>query len=1231
MKDISTLIDVLKSQKHDGEDYYIPKSWNYVGIQGTQSEDRPGEISVNPFRFYAACLETTLSAPAQKLSADLKSSLVYSLMPRAFSAWRHGEDGIEIHGGTLLKTMALLPLLIQRGVDTVYLLPVFTTSGTSLKGELPSPYAVGDIMTIDAALHDPHLPGVTPEEEFYALVTLCHHLGIRVMLDFVLRTAARDNILIQSHPEWFYWVDSEKAGAMGAPEVEDLPHEVVCEENIPLLYSAPDMKAHVGCFMEAPERAEWKDILEESAFLGEPLMAVSAQRLRKETLPAFPDTINDPQPTWSDITYYRMYFDNSPAAAQYFPGVHTPFLVQDGVQTRLFPGKLPNFGLWRYLEAVIPHYIETYGIDGARIDMAHTLPADLVKTIIDRSRESKPEFIFWSEEFETQYAPEAAEEGYDFILGELCFDWDALSADDFGSLLFEHIDSALPVTAALETADTPRALGIMESSERLEAVLWIAALVPNAVLFINNGMEMGERQPMNLGLLNTEEGRYTLPDGHPLYGKLAFFDNYCFDWTADDAGDFCERLLLISRMRKVYADLLQPEHLDLRLMMADTPVLVLKYQTGDKRFLAVVNRTDRPFHVVPEKLIDGERKVLYAKRATVDGTMGGYGVLVMASLLRPGETPKKKKKSAEFALQNKTEPAAQSETPVAAPKIKREPVPDGMLPDFARKQEEAKKPSKEKRVAYFSMEFALDAALQTYAGELGVLAGDVLKTAKDMGKPVVGVGILWRQGSGRQLIAADGKAIDCFPENRYEFLKDTGVQVSLPIRGREVTLKIWLCERFGSVPLYLLDAAGNEGSDRLLTGQIYGGFEEERVAQEMILGIGGVLALQELGIEVDVYHLADSHPLFAGIKLMADQVGFGCLFEQAYERIKNKLVYTMNTAPVTAGETYSLELLEYMGAGCGLTRREMEFLGGSPFHMTTAALRMSYAAHGVSVKHGQNLSRAYAKLPGVPQLSSITSGLHISSWMDRAIAEAVQNRSDLLIPHTLLKKRLFEEIKRHSGRRLKEDVLTIGLARRVTTAKRNTLLFREFDRLEPLISSGKLQIVLSGKAHPGDLEGKRLVAQMYKWSIRYPEAIAFMQDYDLNIGRLITRGCDVWLNMPRRGTEACGVSGIKAAMNGALMLGVPDGWWAEACDHGVNGWQIGSMDGGREDEKDAARCAELITEEILPLYEKNPDQWRRMMRESIKMAYKQFSSARMLSEYYTKLYNTQKELEESKS
>jgi glycogen phosphorylase len=530
---------------------------------------------------------------------------------------------------------------------------------------------------------------------------------------------------------------------------------------------------------------------------------------------------------------------------------------------------------------------------------------------------------------------------------------------------------------------------------------------------------------------------------------------------------------------------------------------------------------------------------------------------------------------------------------------------------------------REPSVAYFCMEYGLHEDFKIYSGGLGILAGDFMKAAKDLSKPIVGIGLLWRQGYTSQTVKDNGTVVDAYPEHRYDFLKDTGVEVAVNIRGRQVKAKVWLCEEYGNAPLYLLDTNLPGNPDPFITGQLYGWFSEERIAQEMILGIGGLKALNALNIDIDVYHFNEGHAVFAGIGLICEQMDRrGIAFEEALESVKEKIVFTTHT-PVEAGnEKHEHELLKYMGAYNGLTYGQMLKLGGEPFNMTVAALRMSKISNAVAQLHGETSNKMWDGVSNISEITAITNGVHNGTWQDSRILEAFSEGRDLTEPHLRAKRELFEEINTRQGIRLDENVLTIGFARRAAPYKRSDLIFRNKAVIESLLKEKKVQLIFSGKAHPNDLQGKEIVANLYNMARKYEGSVVFIQDYDMKIGRLITRGCDVWLNNPIRPLEASGTSGMKAAMNGVLNLSTLDGWWPEGCEHGITGWQFGDAYVGEDqDTVDLKGLFKVLLEEVIPLYYGNTEKWNQMMMESIKMSTNKFSASRMLEEYYRLLYN----------
>lgn len=530
------------------------------------------------------------------------------------------------------------------------------------------------------------------------------------------------------------------------------------------------------------------------------------------------------------------------------------------------------------------------------------------------------------------------------------------------------------------------------------------------------------------------------------------------------------------------------------------------------------------------------------------------------------------------------------------------------------------------RVAYFCMEYALQSDVKLYAGGLGILAGDYLKGAKDHKFPVVGIGIKWKQGYTDQRITPEGKALDTYPIYQYPFLKDTGVTVSVTIRKREVKCKVWLCDKFGTAPLYLLDTDVPGNEDGWITGQLYGWFGEERIAQEMVLGIGGVKALRALNIPVDVYHFNEGHALFAGFELVREKMAAGEPFEQALAAARQEIVFTTHTPVVQGNESHYIDRLLYMGAGNGaFNRQQLKQLGGSPFNMTVGALRLAKKANAVAQLHAVTANKMWQHVKDRAEIVGITNAIHLPTWVDRNVVKAAKiPGSDIWKIHQQNKKALLAFVYERTGVRLKQDALLIGFSRRAVPYKRSDFIFSDRSKVDALFKSGKLQIIFSGKAHPLDDRGKEIVANIVALTKKYPRSVVFLENYDMTIGAMLVRGTDVWLNNPRRPQEASGTSGMKAAMNGVLNLSILDGWWPEACQHGINGWQFGDgfehADEKKLDAHDQQAMYSVLLKDVLPTYYQNKKKWVEMMKQSVLTTHQQFAVKRMLQEYFEKLY-----------
>ncbi len=531
------------------------------------------------------------------------------------------------------------------------------------------------------------------------------------------------------------------------------------------------------------------------------------------------------------------------------------------------------------------------------------------------------------------------------------------------------------------------------------------------------------------------------------------------------------------------------------------------------------------------------------------------------------------------------------------------------------------------------MEYGLDPSLPIYAGGLGILAGDHMKSAGDLHAPVVGVGLFWDEGYTRQTIGAGGAVEDHYPKTPRDALRPLDARVEVTVRGKRVPLRAYKVERFVTSTLYLMEPERAE--DRWITQRLYGGGVEDRLAQEILLGVGGVRMLAALGEKPDVYHFNEGHAVFAGLELLRQHAYGGGDLTDRIERLREHVVFTTHT-PVPAGnEVHPIEVMLRMGADVGFTGEELARIGGDPFSMTVGGLRLARIANGVAELHGETAREMWKDVDSAAPIISITNGVHAPTWQDARIRAALvpdkareRQDAELIAARGAMKRELLAEVARATGVELSADKLVIGFARRAAAYKRADLILGDDKVLRRLFDHG-VQIIYSGKAHPRDHAGKTLVSRLVDAAKKHHGHVVFLENYDMRLGALMTRGADVWLNNPRRPLEASGTSGMKAAMNGVPNLSILDGWWPEGCEHGVTGWKIGDPDPNDNpfDERDEARADKrdrellhnVLEREVLPAFADRA-RWIAIMRASIAMSQWRFSSDRMIEDYVTKIY-----------
>lgn len=525
------------------------------------------------------------------------------------------------------------------------------------------------------------------------------------------------------------------------------------------------------------------------------------------------------------------------------------------------------------------------------------------------------------------------------------------------------------------------------------------------------------------------------------------------------------------------------------------------------------------------------------------------------------------------------------------------------------------------KVAYFCMEYGLDESFPIYAGGLGVLAGDTIKAARDLNVPLTAIGMLWREGYTNQFIGDGNWPYDLFSAYKTPYLQDTGVQITVTIKGTQVPVKVWKTQAFGNAPLYLLDTEVPGSDFGWITKRLYGGSGHDRIAQEIVLGIGGVRAIRALNLDIEIFHFNEGHAALAGLELIREKMEQGLSFTAAWEQTRQEIVFTTHTPVMAGNESHGHDLLRYMDAYNGLTYEQMTFIGGDPFNMTVAGLRLANLANGVSKLHGLTARAMWQDVTDHASILAITNGVHQRTWQNEAIRAAYTAKSDLWEPHQNAKKELLNEVRTKTGVELDPDKLLIGFARRAAPYKRSNLIFSKPEIIGPLLEERRIQMVFSGKSHPQDHAGKNIVSSIVGMAQKYPQSVVFLENYDMRIGRLLTSGCDLWLNNPQRPLEASGTSGMKAALNGVLNFSILDGWWPEGCLHGVTGWQFGGgYDGPNQELHDLVELYAILLDEIISTYYNDRVRWQKMMRASIEMAAGIFTTARMLREYYNLMY-----------
>jgi starch phosphorylase len=574
---------------------------------------------------------------------------------------------------------------------------------------------------------------------------------------------------------------------------------------------------------------------------------------------------------------------------------------------------------------------------------------------------------------------------------------------------------------------------------------------------------------------------------------------------------------------------------------------------------------------------------------------------------------------------------------------------------MTKKERKTRQPdmTNDKKIAYFSMEVGLETDMPTYSGGLGVLAGDTIRSAAELNVPMTGVTLLHRHGYFYQRLDKNGTQTEEPVQWVIEdFLKPLEPIVTVNLEDRQVRIMAWQYNvnplNKNGVPVYFLDTNIPQNSewDRALTDHLYGGDTYYRLCQEIILGIGGVRILRALGHDkIERFHMNEGHAGFLTLELLKEQceaTGRSDISDEDIEAVRGKCVFTTHT-PVPAGQDkFPMEQVKKALNNHPCLQVSDLIAEDGTLNMTYLALTLSHYVNGVAKKHGEVSSHMYAPY----RIDSITNGVHASTWASPPFRDLFDKhipgwrednfnlRYALSIPgkeiwetHQQAKRRLIHYVNRETNKGMDIDVLTLGFARRAATYKRADLLLSDIERLRKVYQkAGAFQIVYAGKAHPKDQQGKELIQRIFKAinNLNSDVKIAYLENYDIELGKLMTSGVDVWVNTPMPPMEASGTSGMKAAINGVPSLSILDGWWIEGCIEGITGWAIGrdshDIETQRDTGKDAADLLDKLEKTIIPLYYRQPEQFRCIMSHCIALNGSFFNTQRMVQQYVLKAY-----------
>ena len=619
---LEKLYQILSKKTEQGHiNYVVPDLWNAWEYQGDEIRRLPSqEFLVNPYKFYSRLIKDVYIEFADKRRNYLKSlsninkekskhhwlleSVVYSTHIRTSASWDHDRsfslDISNFNGmketGTFIKMLAYLPTLKRMGINSIYLLPITKYSTEHKKGELGSPYAVKSFFDLDENLKE-QMTGqdMTIEEEFKAFVEACHILDMRVIIDVIPRTNAVNSDFIREHPEWFYWIKANELKNYHSPHVESIGATIAPkEEYLEDVFKSKNVQKHLEMFDYNPKEKNPKlydEIKDKENYLD-----LIKEKFNLVVAPAFSDWINDPQPPWSDVTFFRFYFDHPKVSQKYINPNQPPYILYDSIKTNLYPGKKPNKELFDMIKNIIPYFQNNFGIDGARIDMGHALPNELLKMIMDEARIIDPDFGFIAEELDPSHFEQANKKGYNAVVGNGFWMEARYEEQKLKEYIFSSHKYTLPMFASIETHDTPRAASRKGGVEFARMITVLNMFIPKMMPFINSGQEFYEVQPMNLGLDATEQDLYHLDSQDLFYKKLALFDKFALHYMNHYRWELFSHLKGIVDLRKEWLESMIDENKLIKFDVNNPNTIEYGFQKGIEGLIIVANTSNTEIH-----------------------------------------------------------------------------------------------------------------------------------------------------------------------------------------------------------------------------------------------------------------------------------------------------------------------------------------------------------------------------------------------------------------------------------------------------------------------------------------------------------------------------------------------------------------------------------------------------------------------------------------------------------